>query len=256
MGFYHLIWLVGFVVLLLATGGILDEKLRSRTLRLTFVPGFLLTAGLSALFCEIGRIDKRHIAVLDPRKETESYLENASRTKRYLLTLGPFLVEFALLCLTFYLLGLRVKVTGVWDANLPELLAVLQRFGYTLTDVLVGALNLLYNALIEASKGKFLDVICLYVAISLLIAMIPPKKHAKRILLGFTTLGLLSSLFSLLGLKMEFARRPLESIGAVLATATGLAFWVFAVAVICVWLPNKLSKQKKESSYNKTGGER
>jgi hypothetical protein len=245
--FYYVIWLGGFVALLIASGSVLGERLRSRTLRIIFLPGFLFTAGVKTLFYEIGRVDKRQVAVLDEKQETEDHLERLGIVKRYFVTLGPFILEFVAVVVLFLVLGLRVSISGVWDVRFPKCFAAMQRLGYALTDVLVGSLYIFYDSCGEMFKGKFLNILCLYICLSFIIAMLPQKKSGSRILLGFFGIGLILTVLSLVVVRLGWmSSLPWVKLEGAIAAATGLSFWFFVLVVCVVYLPRKFFRRKKE----------
>lgn len=243
---YSLIWLVGFVLLLIGCGSILGESIRSRTIRTVFIPGFLLTAGLQLLFCEAARVDKRRVSVVSDKVPSTRRYEGLSRTKRLFMVLAPFTSAFTILALLLWLLDVRVRTFGNVDDTLPALFVMIQKFGYTLTDVIVYSLHLFFVAIVTlVEKGNPLKLLTLYVVVSLLFAMIPPKKEGKRLLVGFAFIGGLLWIVSLVLLKMSPATLFPRKLDGICATATGFVFWIFTVLVLVVWLPRRLSEKKK-----------
>jgi len=243
---YSLVWLVGFVLLLIGCGAILGESIRSRTIRTIFIPGFLLTAGLQLLFCEVGRVDKRRVSVVSERIPSTLRYEGLSRTKRLFMIMAPFTSAFVILALLLWLLDVRVRMFGDVDESLPALFVMTQRFGYTLTDVIVYSLHLVFTAVVTLiEKGNPFKLLTLYVVISLLFAMIPPKKEGRRLLIGFAVMGGLLWIVSLALLKMDPAMVFPRKLDSVCATAAGFAFWILVALVFLVWLPRWLSEKRR-----------
>lgn len=244
---YYVIWLVGFVGLLIGCGSILGERIRSRTIRSVFIPGFLLTAGLQLLFCEIGRVDKRRVSVVSDKVPPTRRFEGLTQTKHLFMVLGPFIAGFVILATLLWLLDIRVKMQTTPKTELPALFAMMQKFGYTLTDVVVHTLHLIFTAIVALIEtGNPLQLLTLYVVVSFLIAMIPPKGEGRRLLVGFALLGVALWLISLVGLKISPGTLFPRRLDGVCATATGFVFWIFIVVASVVRLPEWLAQRKKE----------
>ncbi len=250
---YQFVWMAAFVILLVVSGSVLDRRLASRTLRLAFFPGFLLMGGLRLLFCEVSRVDKRRVGIFSSASDIEQ-LDGLPSHKRVLMVLGPFTVQFVAVALVLWLLKVapqgRVLAASVKDSlGLNPLVGLFWSFGHTLVDVVCLTLQRVIDGL---AGPDLLRLVAVYVVVSMVVAMTPPRQAGRHLLLGFCLLGLLVWLVSWIGVKIRPGAVFPARLDTFLATACGFAFWITLVVLVAVWLPAWLKRRRARAVTTRT----
>ena len=241
---YHIVWVVGFAGLVIATGYVLGERRQSRLLRAVFIPGHLLLAGLQVFVCEVFRIHKEKAGVL--RGKTTRQLRDLPPIKRWALNFGPFLFQFVALAVLLWLLGVEVKQSSVSppsDYSAPA--AAIWRFGHTVSDVVSSSFQRIWEGfekLIE--DGNPTTLLVVWVVLSLVVASVPPKGSGRHIIAGFVVVGLVVWLFSWLGLALRPNMVLPRRLDSFMATACGFAFWVFIASLLILKLPQLIRRRR------------
>ena len=245
---YHIVWMVGFAALVIATGYVMGDRRQSRVLRALFIPGHLLFAGLQLLVCEVFRIEKEKVGVLEGK--TTRQLHDLPPSKRWALNFGPFLAQFVVLAVVLWLFGVTVRHSSVnppKDYAFPA--AAMWRFGHAVTDVISGSLQNIWDGFARlADGGNPATLLVVWVVVSLVVALVPPKGSGRYIIAGFVVAGLLVWGLSWIG----FALRPHsiipQKLDSFMAAACGFAFWVFVAALVVFKLPQLLCRKRPYAS--------
>lgn len=242
---YQVVWVIGFAGLVIATGHLLGDRRQSRLLRALFIPGHLLLAGLQLLVCEVFRIRKEKAGVLDGK--TTRQLRDLPPVKRWALNFGPFLVQFIALAVILWLLGVGVERSSVKPpSNFALPAAAIWRFGHSITDVISGSLQKIWNGFSLLFKnGDPSTLLVIWIVVSLVVASIPPKGSARYIIGGFVAVGLIVWFVSWLGVLIKPGMLLPQQLDAFMATACGFAFWVLIFTLILVKLPQLLKRRKQ-----------
>ena len=245
---YHIVWMVGFAALVIATGYVMGDRRRSRFSRALFIPGHLLFAGLQLLVCEVFRIEKEKAGVLDGK--TKRQLHDLPRSKRWALIFGPFLAQFVVLAVILWLFGVTVSHSSVEPPKgyaLPA--AAVWRFGHALTDVVSGSLQRIWDGFAHLVRsGNPATLLIVWVAVSFVVALVPQKGAARYIIAGFVVAGLLVWGLSWIGFALHLQSGILRRLDGFMAAACGFAFWVFLVALVASKLPQLLRRKSPHTA--------
>jgi len=245
---YHIVWMVGFAALVIATGYVMGNRRQSRLLRALFIPGHLLFAGLQLLVCEVFRIEKEKAGVLDGK--TGRQLHDLPPSKRWALNFGPFIAQFVVLATVLWLSGITVNHSCVEPPRgyaLPA--AAIWRFGHTLTDVISSSLQRIWDGFAHlVSSGNPATLLIIWVVVSFVVALVPQKGTGRYIIAGFVAAGLLVWGLSWIGFALHLQSRILQRLDGFMAAACGFAFWVFLVALVAFKLPQLLRRKRPQTA--------
>lgn len=187
MAFSYVIWLFVFLFVSYGLGRLYAPLRRSRLFKIIFLPGFLAMGSMKLLACSISGAEIRSVRIFARDREIVSYdPEDVSLLGKVILAtfplIGAFLI-FAFVAWGFaYPLGFMQELSAAQPP--PAMTGSIHHLGGTVLHSLEEMMQATGGAFYAAGEGNYMPFLYLYIIISILLAMPPPKGELKYAVLG------------------------------------------------------------------------